>query len=250
MGSNLIKVICVMLGLGLMLSLALRIPTGSGIADNIEAVRDGVVHIAKQGECQGSGAIISPDGIIFTARHVTDGRDGDYTVTLDDGSQYKVKAVLEDTENDISFMLLDLPEGEQLPYVKFSYNQPRVGDSIFIVGSPYGFDNFNSVTLGIVSAEKRDLGGPYDWYVMMQTDSAANPGNSGGPVFNLDNEVVGVLVAGMTEGVNYSVPVARFKDTINTVRLMLKMQRFAEIEEQDYVIEYELYEYGEIQVVE
>jgi len=203
--------------------------TNTGIADNVEAVRSGVVHIAKLGECQGSGAIISADGIVFTARHVTDGRKGEYEVTLDDGRKYGVKAVLEDTENDVAFFLLDLEPGETLPYVQFSYTEPRVGDSIFIMGSPFGFENFNSVTLGIVSAENRNLGGPYDWQVMMQTDSAANPGNSGGPVFNLDNKVIGVLVAGFNATLNFSVPVARFRDSIASVRTMLKQQRFQPI---------------------
>jgi len=223
------------------------LPTFS-IANNIEAVRPGVVHILKEGECQGSGAIISSDGIIFTAKHVTDGTQGSYTVTLDDGRKFNTKAVVEMKENDIAFMQLDLPEGTVLPYVRLSNKEPRVGDMVVIGGSPFGIENFNTFTVGIVSAKDRELGGPYNWHVMTQTDSAANPGNSGGPVFNMSNEVVGVLVAGYNATLNYSVPVARFRKTIRIARRMLEMQQFQTINEAP-VIEYGRYDYGELQTV-
>jgi len=221
----------VVLLIGILSGLVLHTPPMFSIASNVEAVRTGTVHILKQGECQGSGAIISPDGIIFTAKHVTDGRAGEYTVTLDDGREFDVKAVIEDGENDMAFMLLDVPKGTKLPYVRLSHVDPRVGDMVVIGGSPFGIENFNTFTLGVVSAKGRELGGKYDWHVMTQTDSAANPGNSGGPVFNMRNEVIGVLVAGYNATLNYSVPVARFRDTIRTIRNLLYMQRFQEVEE-------------------
>jgi len=222
----------------------LRTPTYS-IANNIEAVRPGTVHILKRGTCQSSGAIISSDGIVFTAKHVTNRQAGEYKVTLDDGRKFEVKAVIEDTINDIAFMQLDLPRDVKLPYVKLSQTDPRVGDMVIIGGSPFGIENFNTFTFGIVSADSRELGGPYDWHVMMQTDSAANPGNSGGPVFNIRNEVIGVLVAGYNDTLNYSVPVARFRRTIELARQMLAMQRFKTIKEAP-VVEYGRYEYDEI----
>jgi len=223
-----LSAIMVMTGLGVK---ALKDPPPApGISANIQEVRPAVVHILKKGECQGSGAIISEDGIVFTAKHVTDGRPGEYTVTLDDANEYPVKCVIEDKENDIAFLWLDLPRGKKLPYVKLSERDPVVGDFVYIGGSPFGFGNFNTFTWGMISAKDRELGGPYDWHVMVQTDSAANPGNSGGPVFNMDNEVIGVLVAGYNATLNYSVPVARFRETIDDVRTWFALMRFRTIE--------------------
>jgi S1-C subfamily serine protease len=109
----------------------------------------------------------------------------------------------------------------------------RVGQSLFIMGSPYGYVNFNSVSLGILSSKQRNLEQllpPWmrgiGWEVLFQSDSAANPGNSGGPVFNMHGEVIGVLVAGMSEGVNYSIPSYTFKDLLEQVRLVHSMSRW------------------------
>jgi len=225
------------------------------IADQVEEVRGAVVHVQKDGS-QGSGCLISPDGIIFTAKHVSDGTPGDYEVTLDDGRKFQVKSgyVLEDKENDVTFLQLDLQGHEpNLPYVKLAAEDKlRVGDAVFIMGSPLGSDNFNSVSLGLLAAEDRDLYNRrgwererrYNWHVMLQSTSPAYPGNSGGPVFNLDSEVVGVLVAGQDATLNFSVPVARFRDTIDTVRQWFALCRFnvvAEEEEDEiYDVYYEL----------
>lgn len=213
-----------------------------GIADQVEQVRSAVVCIERVGQWQGSGAIISPDGIVFTAKHVTDGTPGDYTVTLDDQTTYKVKYVIEDTENDIAFMLLDLDGHEpNLPTVPLAtQDDMRVGDPLFIMGSPLGYPNFNSVSLGILAADNRDLYNRegwgqykrYDWHIMFQSTSPAFPGNSGGPVFNLRGEVIGVLVAGQGACLNYSVPVARFRGTIDAVRNWFQLLRLQPVEEE------------------
>jgi S1-C subfamily serine protease len=213
------------------------------IAPQVEQVRGAVVHIRKTtpdgGGCQGSGCLIDPNGILFTARHVSDGDPcGVYTVTLDDGKQYPVKYVIEDRENDVTLMKLDLPPGAgPLPYARLAKGDDlRVGDALFIFGSPLGQDNFNTVSFGILSAANRNLaklwpeGKQYDWHVMFQTTSPAFPGNSGGPVFNMRGEAIGVLVAGMAETLNYSVPVARFRDTIGAVRSWFDLCRFRVIQ--------------------
>jgi len=208
-----------------------------GIAPQVAKVRGAVVHIRKttpDGGCQGSGCLIDPSGILFTAKHVSDGQPGDYVVTLDDGRSFGVKYVIEDRENDVALMKLDLPPGtEPLPYVRLaSGDDMQVGEALFIFGSPLGKDNFNTVSLGILSAVNRDLaricseGKKYDWYVMMQSTSPAFPGNSGGPVFNMQSEVIGILVAGMAETLNYAVPVARFRDTIGSVCSWFDLCRF------------------------
>jgi len=205
-----------------------------GIAPQVEQVRSTVVHVEKQGECEGSGCIVSEDGIVFTAKHVTDHMPGTYMVTLDDGKSYPVKYALEDKDNDVAFLLLDLPAGVRLPAAKLAdLTTMRVGDPLFIMGSPLGKANFNSVSLGILSAMQRDLDGTkpggygYGWRVTFQSDASANPGNSGGPVFNTRGEVIGVLVAGVPgAGINYSVPVAVFKDRLDTVQNWFALSRF------------------------
>ncbi|MCP4541710.1 MAG: trypsin-like serine protease [Chloroflexi bacterium] len=231
-----------------------------GIADEVARVRLSVVHVYKENVCQGSGCLISADGIIFSAKHVTDGQHGTYQIKLDDGRIFPVKHAIEDKENDVSFMQLDLEHARRpgpqwapadgldqknyveyiqepnLPYARLADEDVlRPGDRVFIMGSPHGIYNFNSVSLGIVSGRGRDLynreGGwgryqEYNWHVMLQSTSSAFPGNSGGPVFDLDCRVIGVLVAGEAETLNFSVPVARFRDTVEDVRTQLNLCRF------------------------
>jgi serine protease DegQ len=205
-------------------------------------VRPAVVHIAKQGVCQGSGCLISPDGILFSAKHVSDNMPGEYTVTLDDGRQFPVKYTIEDRENDVSFMLLDLAAADQepnLPYATLATRDPKVGDGLIIGGSPLGYQNFNTFSFGILSATGRDLTGQaaseaarYTWHVMLQTTSPAYPGSSGGPIFNMDGEVVGVLVAGMDATLNWAVPAVRFNATLETVRQWFELCRFNVVEDE------------------
>lgn len=218
------------------------------IAEQVRSVRPAVVHVEKVGVCQGSGCIISPDGIVFTAKHVTDGEGGTYKVTLDDGTVYGAKYAIEDTENDVAFLKLDLPPGTKLPYVELGGESEvcRPGDGVFIMGSPLGSDNFNSVSFGILSYSARNLNtrpgweqyDKYDWHVMMQTTSPAFPGNSGGPVFDMQGRAIGVLVAGQAETLNFAVPVARFYETIDTVEMWFALCRFDVVEDKPAVEEW------------
>lgn len=209
-----------------------------GIADQVEDALPVTVHIENPSGGQGSGCIISPDGIIFTAKHVTDGEFGEYTVTLNDGRKFKTSTIVEDSKYDVAFLKLDLPEGVVLPYAELAnLDNLRVGDAIFICGSPLGKVNFNSVSLGILSSCQRNLdemkpgGYGYGWKVTFQSDATSLPGNSGGPVFNMKGQVIGVLVAGMDATVNYSVPVAVFKDNVRTIRTWFELSRFEVVEE-------------------
>ena len=199
-----------------------------GIADQVEEVRSSVVHISKEGVCQGSGCIISEDGIIFTAKHVTDG-GGEFVVTLDNGDKYRTKVCVESKEFDVAFLKID-PNEPLKAATLADLNTIRVGDPVFIMGSPFGDDNFNSVSLGILSHKQRNLDVKYDsgygWKVTFQTDATAEPGNSGGPVFNINGDVIGVLVAGMDATVNYSVPVAVFDKDVDTIRLWFELTKF------------------------
>ena len=206
-----------------------------GIADQVESVRGCVVHVLSNGHIQGSGSVISPEGIICTAKHVTEGTGGDYVVTFDDGRKYSVKNILESEDYDVSFLLLDTTD--TFDCLKLSdFNKMRVGEGLFIIGSPYGFVNFNSVTLGILSAKQRDLDEDnqayvkYGWHVTFQSDAPAHPGNSGGPVFNMQGEMIGVLVAGMSPVINYSVPTTTFMNDIENIKLALQLMKFRAVD--------------------
>ncbi|NOQ21626.1 MAG: trypsin-like serine protease [Candidatus Aegiribacteria sp.] len=206
-----------------------------GIADQVARVRGAVVHVGKTGVCQGSGCIISSDGIIITAKHVSDGTYGEYAITLDDGRKFPVKYVVEDTENDIAFMWLDLMGAEpNLPYVELAQEDTLcVGDLVYLMGSPLGRGNFNSVSLGLLAAENRNLhdrpgwerNRKHSWHVMMQHSAITEGGSSGGPVFNMCGEVVGIHVAAHN-GLKFAVPVVRFRGTIDSVCALFRQARF------------------------
>jgi serine protease Do len=136
----------------------------------------------------GSGYIIDPSGYVGTNRHVVEGGISVFVVTAD-GVRYPATVVGMPDGADIALLKID-PGREQLPFVTFGDSEKvRVGQRAVAIGSPFGFDN--TVTSGIISALNRDLmEGPYDDY--LQTDAAINHGNSGGPLFNMAGEVIGM----------------------------------------------------------
>ena len=154
----------------------------------------------------GSGFIIDPDGYVVTNNHVIEQADA-IIVRLDNGRELEATVVGIDPKTDIA--LLKVEADEPLPYVNFGDSSVvRVGDWVLAIGNPFGFGN--SVTAGIISARQRDIqSGPYDDY--LQTDAPINRGNSGGPLFNMDGEVVGVNTAiyspsGGSVGIGFAVP--------------------------------------------
>ena len=153
----------------------------------------------------GSGFIISADGLIVTNNHVIEGATS-VTVKFADGSEYDATVVGADPLTDIA--LLDI-EGSGLPTVSFGSSEAmRVGDEVIAMGNPFGLGG--TVTTGIVSAIDRDIRfGPFDSFI--QTDAAINRGNSGGPLFNDEGEVIGVNTAiyspdGASAGIGFAVP--------------------------------------------
>jgi serine protease Do len=137
----------------------------------------------------GSGFVISEDGYIVTNNHVIDGAD-EITVEFFNGGSMKAKVVGTDPNTDIALLKVDAEQ--PLPFVSFGdSDKERVGDWVLAVGNPLG-QGF-SVSAGIVSQRGRALSGVYDDYI--QTDAAINRGNSGGPLFNMDGEVIGVNTA-------------------------------------------------------
>jgi serine protease Do len=154
----------------------------------------------------GSGFIVSPDGIILTNAHVVDGAD-QVTVKLTDKREFQAKVLGKDKATDIAVLKID---ARDLPVVKIGdANEERVGEWAVAIGAPFGFEN--TATAGIISAKARSL--PDQGYVQfIQTDVPVNPGNSGGPLFNLNGEVVGINSqiysgTGGYQGVSFAIPI-------------------------------------------
>lgn len=155
---------------------------------------------------QGSGFIIDPNGIILTNNHVVDGAD-EVTVHLTDKREFKAKVLGTDPKTDIAVIKI---EGKDLPVVKLGKSENvNVGEWVAAIGAPFGLDN--TVTAGIVSAKSRNL--PDEQFVpFIQTDVAVNPGNSGGPLFNMKGEVIGInsqifSTSGGFMGLSFAIPI-------------------------------------------
>ncbi len=155
---------------------------------------------------EGSGFIVSADGVVLTNAHVV-ADASKVTVRLTDGREFEAKVVGVDKKTDMAVLRID---AKNLPTVKIGDpSATRVGEWVVAIGSPYGFEN--SVTAGIVSAKSRAL--PDENYVpFIQTDAAVNPGNSGGPLFNLAGEVIGINSqiysrTGGYQGLSFAIPI-------------------------------------------
>jgi serine protease Do len=162
---------------------------------------------------QGSGFFISSDGYAVTNNHVVDGADK-VEVTTDGGKTYAAKVVGTDPRTDVA--LIKVEGGADFPFAKLSEGKARIGDWVLAVGNPFGLGG--TVTAGIVSASGRDIGsGPYDDFI--QIDAPVNKGNSGGPAFNMQGEVVGVNTAiyspsGGSVGIAFSIPASTVRSVI------------------------------------
>ena len=170
-----------------------------------------------QSNSLGSGFIISTDGYVLTNAHVVQTAD-EITVKLTDKREFKAKVIGSDRRTDIALIKID---ATGLPAVKFGDpNRLKVGEWVVAIGSPFGFDN--TVTAGIVSAQSRSL--PQENFVpFIQTDVAVNPGNSGGPLFNMRGEVIGINSqiysrTGGFMGLSFAIPI----DVANDVASQLK----------------------------
>ena len=165
---------------------------------------------------QGSGFVISSDGYVVTNNHVIDGATK-IQVAFDENDKYDAKLIGTDQRTDIA--LLKIESTKSFPTVKLSTKAPRVGDWALAVGNPFGLGG--TVTAGIVSALARDIGsGPYDY---LQIDAAVNRGNSGGPTFNLEGEVIGVNTAiyspsGGNVGIAFAVPAKTVNDVVEQLK--------------------------------
>jgi serine protease Do len=166
---------------------------------------------------QGSGFFITADGYAVTNNHVVDKAES-VEVTTDDGKSYTAKVIGTDPRTDIA--LIKVSGRSDFPFVHFGDKSPRIGDWVLAVGNPFGLGG--TVTAGIVSARGRDIGaGPYDDFI--QIDAAVNKGNSGGPTFDVDGNVIGVNTAifspsGGNVGIAFDIPAETVQKVVAQLR--------------------------------
>jgi serine protease Do len=174
----------------------------------------------------GSGFVIDgKEGVIVTNNHVIDGAE-EIQVNLHDGTKLKAELIGKDAKTDIALLKVKSPK--ELKAVKFgSSGAIKVGDWVMAIGNPFGLGG--SVTVGIISAKARNINsGPYDDY--LQTDASINKGNSGGPLFNMDGEVIGVNTAiisptGGSIGIGFSVPADTVQPVVQQLRQFQEVRR-------------------------
>ena len=172
----------------------------------------------------GSGFIISPDGYIVTNNHLIQSATGngtvdEITVTMTNRKEYPARIVGRDSASDLALLKID---GQNLPYVQWGDStHARVGDWVLAIGNPYGLGG--TVTAGIISALHRGItgAGAYDRYI--QTDASINMGNSGGPMFDLNGNVIGINSAlisptGASVGIGLAIPAELAKPVIDSLR--------------------------------
>ena len=181
--------------------------------------RPGPPNMPTPQNAQGSGFIISPDGYVLTNAHVVSGAEaGDIKVKLTDKREFHAKLVGADPRTDVALLKID---GKDLPAVRIgSPDSVEVGEWVAAIGSPFGFEN--TISAGIISAKGRAL--PAETYVpYLQSDVALNPGNSGGPLFNLDGEVIGINSqiysrTGGYMGLSFAIPIDLAMDVAKQLR--------------------------------
>ncbi|WP_448663114.1 Do family serine endopeptidase [Sphingomonas sp. CJ20] len=179
--------------------------------------------VTREAESLGSGFIISADGYVVTNNHVISaGQRGavveSIRVTLPDRREFTAKLIGRDVQSDLAVLKI---EGQNLPFVKFGDSrQARVGDWVVAIGNPFGLGG--SVTAGIISATHRvtGQGGAYDRFI--QTDASINRGNSGGPMFDLQGNVIGInsqilSPTGGNVGIGFAIPAEQAKPVIDTL---------------------------------
>lgn len=195
-----------------------RFPEGSPFEDFFRDFgQPGPRGPAQRSQALGSGFVISEDGYIVTNNHVIEGAD-EIEIEFFSGNRLAATVVGTDPNTDIA--LLKVESESPLPFVTFgNSDEVRVGDWVMAMGNPLG-QGF-SVSAGIVSARNRELSGTYDDYI--QTDAAINRGNSGGPLFNMDGEVIGVNTAilsptGGSIGIGFAMSSAVVTDVVAQLR--------------------------------
>ena len=217
---------------------------GKQIGDVIEKLTSSVVGISKiknagstifleDGATQlglGTGVIVSENGYILSNEHVTGAKYSNCYVTLENGRSYNANVVWSDSNLDLSICKISV---KNLPYANLGdSNNIRVGEGVYAIGNPIGYEFQRTVTAGIISALDRTVKIDEDetsTYMedLIQTDATINPGNSGGPLINLDGNVIGITSVKITsaEGIGFAVPINVVKPIIEAY---LKEDKFEE----------------------
>ena len=176
------------------------------------------------GRALGSGFMLTADGYAVTNNHVVQDATS-VKLTFQNGDSYDAKVIGTDQKTDLA--LLKVNSGKTFPYVDWAKTEAKVGDTVMAVGNPFGLGG--TVTRGIISARGRDIGnGPYDDF--LQIDASINKGNSGGPTFNLDGEVVGINTAiyspsGGSVGIGFAIPASTASNVIDNLKTNHKVTR-------------------------
>lgn len=203
------------------------------IADVLEETSKAVVGISKledngnsiflnDGSLKlglGTGIIVSENGYIVTNEHVSGSKYSNCYVTLESGKEYQAKVVWSDTDLDLSVIKIN---ANNLPYVTFGDSDTiRVGEKVYAIGNPIGFEFQRTVTSGIISAVNRTIKIEEDEKVsymedLIQTDATINPGNSGGPLINPNGEVIGInsVKIESAESIGFAIPINIIKPII------------------------------------
>jgi serine protease Do len=203
---------------------------GSPFEDFLRRFFEQQSYRAAQGRAQvvegmGSGFVVAPDGYVVTNHHVVKGAD-EIAVTLDDGTKHDAELIGTDPKTDLALLKIET-EGP-LPYARFGESDTtRVGDWVIAIGNPFGLGG--TATTGIVSARGRDIqSGPFDDF--LQIDAPINRGNSGGPLFNLSGQVVGINTAifspnGGNVGIGFAIPAQQAAPIIEQLRTTGRVDR-------------------------
>ncbi len=223
----------------------------SSFTDQVQTSLKGVVHLQCP-QWQGSGFVVGPRHIV-TARHCTTGVV-DFLMTLNNKCQFRATRAYRNKDSDVSHIWADdlkcvnqevdhrVAFGGKHDVVLFplpvgSIEDCVLGQSVYVIGSPYGKINFNSLTTGVISGVDRDwdqLGYDYGWKVAFTVDSAGHPGNSGCPIFTTDGVVRGILVGGFSPVLISVMPCDLFLADLDSIRLMFVLDRYQREEAMDY----------------
>jgi len=194
--------------------------------DFMERQQGGTESTPRKANSLGSGFIVDPAGYIVTNNHVIADAD-EISVKLHDDSVFQATVVGRDPKVDIALLKIDPGKKTLVPISFGNSDEARVGDWVLAIGNPFGFGG--TVTAGIVSARARDINaGPYDDFI--QTDAPINRGNSGGPMFNMKGEVIGINAAiispsGGSIGIGFAIPTSLAVPVIEDLRKFGKVHR-------------------------
>ncbi len=193
------------------------------LTEIIPSAKAGTVLIKIDDGRSGSGFIIS-NNLIGTARHLVIGAKK-FTATFDNGVVMESDAAIIMDNYDVAFIWIEESPVDPLPLGRIE--ECILGEQVFIIGSPYGDDNFNAVSTGIISGLNRDwdvinrnTGKSYGWKISFTSDSSVSPGNSGGPLFTMDGKVRGVVAGRYDATLNCIIPVDLFINDIEAIEDM------------------------------